>query len=157
MAWRARMLEAQIQALGWRTNAHLKIRYALRTGRSHLAVNLFENSVGWSWHNFGDKSGRSDTQILQIIGIIFFILFILYFFNFIFILFYFFFFFLKPFIYFGVFLSITPGKIMELSFLDVLLLFKAVNKLITDKTQNIFNLIAERYGFIRYLKLDYSN
>ena len=64
--WRARMLGVQVQAPGWKNDRPLplKMQYALRIGCSHSVV-VLECSVDWSWHNFGDRSRWSDTQILN--------------------------------------------------------------------------------------------
>ena len=42
-------------------------------------------------------------------------------------------------------------------YLLLFLIYLAVNKLIEDKTQNIFSLIAEHFGFLKYTlnKLDW--
>ena len=53
--------------------------------------------------------------------------------------------------------SATPREIMKLAHLErmfnffFLLFYLAVNKLITDKTQNIFSLTAEHSAFIKHI------
>ena len=62
------------------------------------------------------------------------------------------------------YLILTLDKIIELVYLDVhfalFFFYLAVNRLITDKTQNIFYLIAEQSVFVKYSKsmeLEYSD
>ena len=46
----------------------LKLWYSLRTKRGCSVVIVLEHSIDWSYHNFGDESGQSYTQILQAIS-----------------------------------------------------------------------------------------